>query len=170
VGSRIGERRASALNLGYSDIPRYNPNIFCLEQVNYSGESEMIKEFKEFILRGNVIDLAVAFIIGGAFGAVVASLVKDIVMPVVAAVFGKPDFSALAFTIGVSAITYGAFLNAVINFLIVAFAMFLVVKAANARKKSAPAAVPMTKDCPYCLSAVPLKATRCPNCTSELKA
>ena len=130
----------------------------------------MIKEFKEFILRGNVIDLAVAFIMGGAFGAVVASLVKDIIMPLVAAIFGKSDFSALALTIGASSITYGAFLNAIINFLIVAFAMFLIVKAVNARKKTAPVAAPTTKDCPYCFSAVPLKATRCPNCTSELKA
>jgi large conductance mechanosensitive channel len=130
----------------------------------------MIKEFKEFIMRGNVIDLAVAFIMGTAFGAVVASLVKDIIMPLVAAIFGKPDFSALAFTVGSSSITYGAFLNAVVNFLIVAVAMFMIIKAMNARKKPAPAAAPTTKDCPYCLSTVPLKATRCPNCTSDLKS
>ncbi len=129
----------------------------------------MLKEFKEFIMKGNVIDLAVAFIMGAAFGAVVASLVKDIIMPLIAAIVGKPDFSALAFTIGSSAITYGNFLNAVVNFLIVALAMFAIVKAANARKKPAPAAAPTTKECPYCLSTVPLKATRCPNCTSELK-
>lgn len=129
----------------------------------------MIKEFKAFILRGNVIDLAVAFILGGAFGAVVSSLVKDIIMPLVAAIVGTPDFSTLAFAVGSASITYGAFLNAVVNFLIVAVAMYMIVKALNARNKPAPAAAPTTKECPYCLSSVPLKATRCPNCTSELK-
>ena len=129
----------------------------------------MIKEFKEFIMRGNVLDLAVAVIIGGAFGAIVGSLVKDIIMPLVAVIFGTTDFSAIVLKVGTSNIGIGSFLNAVINFLIIAFAMFMIIKAANSRKKPAPAAAPTTKECPYCLSAVPLKATRCPNCTSELK-
>jgi large conductance mechanosensitive channel len=127
----------------------------------------MINEFKAFINRGNVLDLAVAVIMGAAFGAVIASFVYDILMQIVAAIFGKPDFSSLTFTIGSGIIKYGSFLNAVINFLIVAFAIFLVIKAYNRMRPPTPA-VTNTKECPYCLSTIPLGATRCPECTSEL--
>ena len=147
----------------------------------------MLKEFKEFIQRGNVIDLAVAFIMGGAFGAIVSSLVKDIVMPIVGVLLGGVDFTNLFITLkggpyasladaqkaGAATINYGVFINTIITFLIVAFAMFLLIKAMNAtKKKPAPAApaAPTTKECIYCLSTIPLKATRCPNCTSELKS
>ena len=144
----------------------------------------MLKEFKEFIQRGNVIDLAVAFIMGGAFGAIVSSLVKDIVMPIVGVLLGGVDFTNLFITLkggpyasladaqkaGAATINYGVFINTIITFLIVAFAMFLLIKAMKTtRKKPAPAA-PTTKECTYCLSTIPLKATRCPNCTSELKS
>lgn len=144
----------------------------------------MIKEFKTFVMRGNVIDLAVAFIMGGAFAAIISSLVKDIIMPLVGVALGGVDFSNLFITLkggpfasladaqkaGVATINYGVFINTIITFLIVAFAMFMLIKAMNATRKPAPAAAPTTKDCPYCLSTVPLKATRCPNCTSALKS
>jgi large conductance mechanosensitive channel len=127
----------------------------------------MLNEFKAFINRGNVLDLAVAVILGAAFGAVVTSFVNDILMQIIAAIFGQPDFGGLAFNLGNGVIKYGLFLNAVINFLIVAFAIFLVIKAYNQMRKPTPA-VTNTKECPYCLSTIPLGATRCPNCTSEL--
>ena len=144
----------------------------------------MIKEFKAFVMRGNVIDLAVAFIMGGAFAAIISSLVKDIIMPIVGVLLGGVDFSNLFITLkggpyasladaqtaGAATINYGVFINTIITFLIVAFAMFMLIKAMNATKQPAPAAAPTTKACPYCLSTVPLKATRCPNCTSDLKA
>jgi large conductance mechanosensitive channel len=127
----------------------------------------MIEEFKAFISRGNVLELAVAVILGAAFGAVVASFTKDILMQIVAAIFGQPDFSSLTFTLGNGVIAYGSFINTIINFLIVAFALFLVIKAYNRMRPPVP--VPTkTMECPYCLSAIPVGATRCPNCTSEL--
>ena len=143
----------------------------------------MLKEFKEFIQRGSVIDLAVAFIMGSAFGAIVSSLVKDIVMPIVGVLLGGVDFTSLFITLkggpyasladaqkaGAATINYGVFINTIITFLIVAFAMFLLIKAMNATKKKPAPAAPTTKECTYCLSTIPLKATRCPNCTSELK-
>jgi large conductance mechanosensitive channel len=127
----------------------------------------VIEEFKAFINKGNVLDLAVAVIMGLAFGAVVTSFVNDILMQIIAAIFGQPDFSGLYFNIGSGVIKYGSFLNALINFLLVAFAVFLVIKAYNQMRKPTPATT-TTKDCPYCLSTIPLGATRCPNCTSEL--
>jgi large conductance mechanosensitive channel len=130
------------------------------------------REFKAFILRGNVVDLAVAVVIGAAFGAVVAALVADIITPLIAAIFGKPDFSNLSFTINKSQFLYGDFLNALITFLSVAAAIFFfVVKPLNmlmARRKTEPPADPTERDCPFCLSTVPLMATRCAFCTSEL--
>jgi large conductance mechanosensitive channel len=127
----------------------------------------MIDEFKAFINKGNVLDLAVAVIMGTAFGAVISSFVKDILMQIIAAIFGQPDFSSLTFTIGNGVIAYGSFINAVIYFLIVAFAVFLIIRAYNrARKPTAEETT--TKECPFCLSTIPLGATRCPNCTSEL--
>jgi len=141
----------------------------------------MLKEFRDFIARGNVLDLAVAVIIGAAFGKIITSLVEGVIMPPIGLALGKVDFANLfidlsgqgpasladAKTKGLPVIAYGAFINDIIGFLIVAFVIFLVVKAANSRKKAEAAT---TKDCPYCLSAIPLAATKCSACTSELPA
>jgi large conductance mechanosensitive channel len=129
----------------------------------------MLKEFKAFVMRGNVLDLAVAVIIGGAFGKIVSSLVTDILTPIIGLVMGGIDFSGLSFTVRGASITYGNFLNSIIDFLIIAFVIFMIVKAANAAKKPQPAAEPTVKECPYCFSTISIKATRCPNCTSEIK-
>lgn len=143
----------------------------------------MLKEFKEFAMRGNVLDMAVGIIIGAAFGKIVTSLVNDILMPPFGLVLGKMDFSNLFLNIsgtsypslaaakaaGAATINYGIFINNVIDFLIVAFVIFLLIRQVNRWNKPAPAAAPPTKDCPYCASAIPLKATRCPLCTSELR-
>jgi large conductance mechanosensitive channel len=126
----------------------------------------MLKEFKAFIMKGNLVEIAVAFIMALAFAAVVASFVADIITPIIAAIFGQPDFSALKLDIGKSAITYGKFLNVLLTFVVVAFVMFMVVKAYN--RISGPKAA-TTKDCPFCMTAVPLAATRCSACTSQLE-
>ncbi|MGE5464908.1 MAG: large conductance mechanosensitive channel protein MscL, partial [Syntrophothermus sp.] len=128
----------------------------------------MLKEFREFVMRGNVMDLAVAVIIGVAFGAIVTSLVNDIIMPLIGLLMGGIDFSSLSITVGDAVIKYGAFIQAVINFLIVAFVIFMLVRTINRFKKPAPVAAPTTKDCPYCFTAIPIQAIRCPNCTSQL--
>ena len=148
----------------------------------------MLKEFKEFAMRGNVVDMAVGIIIGGAFGTIVKSLVSDVMMPPLGLLMGGVDFSDLFITLkegatagpyvtlaaaqaaGAVTISYGLFINAVISFMIVAFAVFLLIKGINKlqREKEAPPAEPTTKDCPFCASAIPLKATRCPHCTSQL--
>jgi len=133
----------------------------------------MLKGFKEFLLRGNVIDLAVAVVMGGAFGAVVTALVKDLLTPVIAAVFGRPDFSTIKFTINGSGFLVGDFINAVIAFLFVATAIyFFVVVPVNAvmarvRRGQAPPD-PTTKQCPECLSTIPIKARRCAFCTTQV--
>lgn len=132
----------------------------------------MLKEFKEFVMRGNVLDLAVAVIIGGAFGKIISSLVNDILMPIIGLVLGGVNFSELAFSFGEAVVKWGAFVQAIVDFIIIAFVIFMIVKSANAaKKKEAPAspAEPTTKDCPYCFTNIAIKATRCPNCTSELK-
>lgn len=133
----------------------------------------MLKEFKEFAMRGSVVDMAVGIIIGAAFGAIVSSLVADVLMPPIGLVLGKVDFANLVIRLSDTVtINYGKFLNAVISFLIVAFALFLVIRGMNRLKKKAetPApAAPTTKDCPFCGMAIPIKAVRCPHCTSELK-
>ena len=142
----------------------------------------MLKEFKEFVIKGNVIDLAVGIIIGIAFGAIVTSLVNDIIMPPIGLLLGKINFSDLFINLsgtaypslkaakdaGAATINYGVFLNAVINFIIVAFVVFLLVKQVNRMKKEPAPAEPNTKECKFCLSTIPLKATRCPHCTSQL--
>ena len=134
----------------------------------------MLSEFKQFILRGNVIDLAVAVVIGAAFGAIVTSLVTNIITPLIAAIFGQPDFSGLSFTLNGSEILYGAFLNSVIAFLIIATVIFFaVVKPMNAimtRMRTEPTPDSLTGKCPYCLSEVQIGATRCPFCTQEIAA
>jgi large conductance mechanosensitive channel len=131
----------------------------------------MLKEFKEFIMRGNVMDLAVGVIIGGAFGKIIASLVSDIFMPLIGLLIGGIDFSGLAFTLGSAKVTYGNFINNVIDLLILALVIFLMVKGINnLTRKTAPApSAPITKECPHCFSTISIKATRCPHCTSELK-
>lgn len=149
----------------------------------------MFKEFKEFALRGSVIDMAVGIIIGAAFGTIVNSLVSDIIMPPIGLILGKVDFSSLFIVLkegkvagpynslaaakaaGAVTINYGMFVNTIISFLIVAFAVFLLIRNINKlkREEETPPAVPTTKGCPYCLSIIPIKATRCAHCTSELK-
>ncbi|MEW6093035.1 MAG: large conductance mechanosensitive channel protein MscL [Chloroflexota bacterium] len=130
----------------------------------------MWKEFKAFIMRGNVMDLAVGVIIGGAFGKIVASLVNDILMPLIGLLIGGIDFSSLSFTLGSATVAYGLFINNIIDFLIIALVIFLMVKSINRlATKPAPApASPTTKECPHCFSTISIKATRCPNCTSNL--
>lgn len=141
----------------------------------------MWKEFREFAMRGNVVDMAVGIIIGAAFGKIVTSLVSDVIMPPIGMVFGKVDFASLyinlsgtdyasladAVKAGAPIIKYGAFLNTVIDFTIIAFVIFLLVKQINRLKKE-EIAEPDTKECPFCMSRVPIKASRCPACTSEL--
>jgi large conductance mechanosensitive channel len=142
----------------------------------------MLKEFKTFILRGNVIDLAIAVVIGAAFGRIVTSFVNDILMPPIGYVLGGVDFSNLFISLngqsydsldaakaaGAATINYGVFLTTVLDFLIVAFFIFLVVKAMNAMQKKPAPAEATTKECPHCFTQIPIKATRCPNCTSQL--
>jgi len=131
----------------------------------------MLKEFKAFALRGNVLDLAVAVIIGGAFGKIITSLVNDVLMPLIGLVLGGINFSEQKIPLGKDAfLQWGAFVQSIIDFVIVAFVIFLLVRAMNRMKKQepAPAAAPTTKECPHCFSTIPLKATRCPNCTSQL--
>lgn len=142
----------------------------------------MWKEFREFVARGNVLDLAVGVIIGAAFGAIVTSLVNDIIMPPIGLILGRVDFSnlfidlsgqgyatlAAAQEAGAPTINYGNFIQTIINFLIIAFVIFLIVRWANRIKSQPEPASPTTKPCPYCVSTIPLAATRCPNCTSEL--
>jgi large conductance mechanosensitive channel len=144
----------------------------------------MWKEFKEFVMRGNVMDMAVGIIIGAAFGKIVTSLVNDVIMPPIGLILGKVDFSSLfidlssshhdslaaAKAAGAPTVNYGIFLNAVIDFLIVAFVIFVLVKQVNRLKKAPAPAAPNTKDCPYCKTSIPLAAVRCPNCISDLKA
>jgi len=147
----------------------------------------MFKEFKEFAVKGNAIDLAVGVIIGAAFGAIVNSLVKDILMPPIGLVTGGLDFSnkflvlkdapaggvfanpADAVKAGAITWNYGNFITVVINFVIVAFCIFLMVRALNKMKKPTPESAPISKDCPACAMTIPIKATRCPHCTTELK-
>ena len=145
----------------------------------------MLKEFKDFAMRGNVLDMAVGIIIGAAFGKIVSSFVADILMPPIGLLLGSVDFSSLFIDLsgqahpslaaakeaGAATINYGLFFNHVLDFVIVAFAIFLLIRQVNRfTKKPEPAAAPTTKDCPQCLSAIPIKATRCAHCTSQLQA
>ncbi|HUI89528.1 MAG TPA: large conductance mechanosensitive channel protein MscL [Anaerolineales bacterium] len=132
----------------------------------------MLNDFKAFIMRGNVLDLAVAVIIGGAFGKIVTSLVDDLIMPLIGLIIGGIDFSGLAFTLGGAKVTYGNFIQNVVDFLIIAFVIFLMVRGITSLEtmasKPAAAPAPTTKECPHCFTSISIKATRCPNCTSEL--
>ena len=124
---------------------------------------KLLNEFKDFAMKGNVVDMAIGVIIGGAFGSIVSSLVADIITPIIGSIFGQPDFSAIQ----PGGIPVGNFINAVVNFLIIAICLFAVVKAINKMKKPAPAAKP-ARVCPFCKSEIADDATRCPHCTSEL--
>lgn len=146
----------------------------------------MLREFKEFAMRGNLVDLAVGIVIGSAFGKIVTSLVNDMLMPPIGLALGKVNFSSLFFDLsgarhptlaaakeaGAATINYGVFVNTVMDFLIVAFAIFLLVRQINKlkQKAEAPTAKPATKDCTFCFSAIPIQASRCPHCTSQLSA
>ena len=146
----------------------------------------IVSEFKEFAMKGNVVDLAVGVIIGGAFGKIVDSFVKDVVMPVIGRMLGGVDFKHLYLNLGdkvfetleaaekagAPIVKYGAFINSVVDFVIIAFAIFMAIKVMNRLKRAeeaSPSAEPTTRECPHCLSAIPLKATRCPHCTSQLQ-
>ena len=147
----------------------------------------MFKEFKEFAVKGNVLDMAVGIIVGAAFGTIVNSFVNDLIMPPIGLLLGNVDFSSLFMVLkegkvaapyatladakaaGAVTLNYGAFFTHVVSFLILAFVVFMMIRAVS-RLKQAPPAAPTTRDCPYCLSAIPLKATRCGHCTSEVKA
>ena len=147
----------------------------------------MLKEFKEFAMRGNVVDMAVGIVIGGAFGTIVKSVVDDVIMPPIGLAMGGVDFAekylmlktggdgasayatlAAAKEAGAVTLNYGLFINSVISFVIVAFALFMLIKGMNSMKREAEAAPPATKECPHCCTAIPIKATRCPSCTSTL--
>ncbi len=144
--------------------------------------SKLWGEFKDFIARGNLVEIAVAFVVGAAFGSLVKSLINDIIMPAIGALIGRVDFSELYLNLsgkefpsaqaaraaGAAAIYYGAFINALITFLIVSFAMFLLIKAVMRLRKPKGTPVPTTKTCPYCKMSIPVAATRCPYCTAEL--
>lgn len=144
----------------------------------------MFKEFKEFAMRGNVVDMAVGIIIGVAFGRIISSLVNDVIMPPIGLLLGKVDFSSLFFNLsgtpyaaladakkaGAPVIAYGAFLNTILDFVIVAFVIFLLIRQMNKLKKQPAAVAPTTKECPYCLSVIPIKASRCGHCTAQLPA
>jgi large conductance mechanosensitive channel len=148
----------------------------------------MLKEFREFVARGNVLDLAVGVIMGAAFGRIVTTLVEGVIMPPIGLLLGRTDFSGLFFVLdssqgipmsladaktkGIPVIAYGQFINDIVSFLIVALAVFMLVRQVNRLKttfeRPVAAAVPTTKDCPFCASAIPIKASRCPHCTSQL--
>jgi len=142
----------------------------------------MLKEFKDFAMRGNVLDMAIGVIIGGAFGKIVTSLVSDVLMPPLGLLMGKVDFSSLFINLsgtpqpsltaaraaGTPTINYGVFLQATFDFVIISFVVFILVKQVNRLKKDPPAGLPTTKDCPHCLSAIPVRASKCAHCTSNV--
>ncbi|HWS14725.1 MAG TPA: large conductance mechanosensitive channel protein MscL [Candidatus Methylomirabilis sp.] len=142
----------------------------------------MLKEFKEFAMKGNMVDMAIGIIIGAAFGKIVSSLVSDVLMPPIGKMTGGVDFSNLFYSLtggtypsvaaakaaGAATINYGIFLNTLIDFIIIAFVLFMIIKGMNSMKKKEAAAAPTTKECPHCCTAIPLNAKRCPACTSPL--
>lgn len=143
----------------------------------------MLKEFKEFAMRGNVVDMAIGIVIGAAFGKIVSSFVEDIIMPPIGLLLGGVDFTNIFINLsggdyasleaakeaGAATMNIGVFINTLLDFVIVAFAIFLVIKQMNRMNKEEPPADPTTKDCPHCMTPIPIKASRCPNCTSELQ-
>ncbi len=158
------------ISMWYNFLKLYRRGVFLMKK----GKG-LISEFKAFVLRGNVIDLAVGVIIGGAFQAIVNSLVNDIVMPLVGIITGGIDFSSRVWQVGDATVTWGNFVTAVLNFLIMAVVIFAFIKILNAitdkakPKKDEPAAAPATKVCPYCCSEIDIKAVKCPHCTSDVE-
>jgi len=128
----------------------------------------MLKEFRDFAIRGNVIDLAVAVVIGGAFGKIIASLVNDVLFPLLGVILGGVNLADKVFPVKDAVIKYGVFLQSIIDFVIIAFVVFLMVRSMNRMKKAESAGEPTTKECPYCDTTISIKAKRCPNCTSQL--
>ncbi len=161
----------------------YLPHMMNPAPIFRPGGPKMLKEFKEFALRGNVLDMAIGIILGVAFGRIVTSFVEDILMPPLGLLLGKVDFSNLFLSLtgrhfdtiaaakaaGAPTLNYGMFVNHVLNFVIVAFAIFLLVRQVNRLKRPAEAAAPTTRECPLCLSQIPLKASKCAHCTAEVK-
>lgn len=180
AGDMFG-KRFSGKKYSLALVQNQNHNVYAPEKGS-GRRLKMLKEFKKFALRGNMMDLAVGVIIGGAFNSIVNSLVNDIIMPFLSLFTGKLDFSnwfialdgkkydtlAMAQTEGVATINFGTFLSGMLNFIIMAFVVFLIVKGMNKLKKEEAPAAPTTKKCPHCMSVIDLKATRCPHCTSEL--
>lgn len=171
----------------FEDLIMQDPGLAHManpSQLFRGGKKPVLKEFKEFAMRGNVLDMAVGIVIGAAFGRIITSFVDDILMPPIGLLLGKVDFSnlyvslagktyeslAAAKAAGAATLNYGIFFNHLVNFLIVAFAIFMLIRQVNRLKREQPAAAPATKDCPFCLSAVSIKATRCAHCTSQLAA
>ncbi len=146
------------------------------------GGAPVLKDFKEFAVKGNVLDMAIGIILGVAFGKIVTSLVEDLIMPPIGLLLGHVDFANLFFSLtgkhfdtlaaakasGAPTINYGLFINNVFNFLIIAFAIFLLIRQVNRMRREAPAAVPDTRECPYCISVIPVRATRCSHCSAEI--
>ena len=128
----------------------------------------MLKEFRDFALRGNVMDLAVAVIIGGAFGKIIASLVNDVLFPLIGLVLGGINLAEKSLRVGSAEVLWGAFVQSIIDFTIIAFVIFLLIRTMNRMKKAEPTAAPTTKECPYCTSTISINAKRCPHCTSQL--
>ena len=128
----------------------------------------MLKEFRDFAMRGNVIDLAVGVIIGGAFGKIIGSLVNDVLFPLIGLLLGGINFADKAIIVRDAVVKYGAFIQSIIDFVIIAFVVFLIIRTMNRMQKPAPTADPTTRECPYCFSVISIKAKRCPNCTSQL--
>jgi len=153
------------------------------QDIRHGGGRAMLKEFREFAMRGNLLDMAIGIVMGAAFGRIISSLVSDVIMPPIGLALGGLDFANLFFTLkggpypsvaaakaaGAPTINYGIFINTVIDFVIVVFVIFLVIRQVN-RMQRRPEAAPATKSCPYCLSVIPVGAVRCPNCTSDLRA
>jgi large conductance mechanosensitive channel len=157
-------------------------NVKIRDSKTYLQEETMLKEFKEFAMKGNVLDMAIGIVIGAAFGKIVTSFVSDVLMPPLGKLLGNMDFSDLFINLsgqqyatlaeakeaGAATINYGIFFNTIIDFVIVAFAIFLLIRQVNKMKKQPPPAPPNTKSCPFCVSSIPVKASRCPHCTSDL--
>ena len=166
----------------HAAVQLFRQDTACRLGLLFNRESAMLKEFKEFAMRGNVIDMAVGIIIGAAFGKIVTSFVKDVIMPPIGLLTGGVDFSSLFINLsstpyatlaeaqkaGAATINYGAFINTILDFIIIAFAIFIVIKQINRLKKEPPPADPTTKECPECLSVIPIKATKCAHCTSAV--
>lgn len=129
----------------------------------------MVREFKEFVMRGNLVELAVAFVLALAFATVIEALISGVVLPLIAAILGEPNFDALTLSVGDGVVRYGTFLTALVTFLLIALVLFLIVRAYNRMSRTRETAAPTTKGCEFCLTEIPIAATRCPACTSQVE-